>query len=154
MAALRSAGIPAGFPVADKVISVATKTFDWLLPSFLVNIVEFSIESFYGCLRMNARFWWKRHLLSSTILVFNNKDLQSWESGEECLGCLLVVGSSKIQAELKLSVLIFLPKLAKLINITKRLGFCTVTRPAVVNKQRSRHFSPDNPIKTWPKWDH
>lgn len=68
LAALRSAGIPAWFPVADKMISVATKTF-------LID------SSFYGCPRMNARFWWKRPLFSSTILVFSNTDQQCWESG-------------------------------------------------------------------------
>lgn len=100
--------------------------FDWWLPSFIVDIVEFSLwRSEDSCCL--ERYWPSITQISSVE--------------KEWLGCYLVVVSSIIQAELELSVLIFLPKLPKRvkmnfqpINITKYLVFCTVTRLAGVNK--------------------
>lgn len=91
--------------------------FDWWLPSFLVDIVGFSIQGFYGCLKMNTGFWW----MDSCCLVRYWSSITQISSVEKvaqkCLGCPLVVGSSNIPTELKVSVLIFLPKLANLVEL-------------------------------------
>lgn len=106
VAALRSAGTPEGFPAADKVISVATKTF--LIDGCHLSLWILWSLAFKAFL--NTRFWRTNSCCLVQISSFE-KVVQEW------LGCPLVVGSSNIQEELKLSVVLFLPKLAKLLGM-------------------------------------